>query len=98
MWNVADYSNEAVSSQLTDELVLAVSGAELSPLAIAAGSEKPVEGVVDSKVTIPFTIVRRGEFNNPLKFKALVEPGKEREFEADGKATNATPHPGRQLR
>jgi hypothetical protein len=87
-WNVTDYSNEAVSSQLTHELTLAVSGAEIAPLAIAAASEKPIEGVVDSKVTIPFTITRRGEFNNPLKFKTLVDPIKE--FDADGKATNAT--------
>lgn len=87
-WNVADYSNEAVTSELTHELVLAVSGAEIAPLTIAAASEKPIEGTVDSKVTIPFSILRRGEFNNPLKFRVLVEPAKE--FDVDGKATNAT--------
>jgi hypothetical protein len=63
---------------------------EVAPLAIAAASEKPIEAVVDSKVTVPFSIVRRGEFNNPLKFKALIEAGKEKDFEADGKATNTT--------
>ncbi|HEY6227436.1 MAG TPA: hypothetical protein VI282_09980, partial [Verrucomicrobiae bacterium] len=89
-WNIPDYSNEAVTSLLTQELTLAVSGAEVAPLAIAATSDKPVEAVADSKVTIPVSIVRRSEFNNPLKFKALVEPGKEKDFEADGKATNAT--------
>ena len=89
-WNVPDYSNEAVASGLTDELALVVSGSEVAPLAIAAALDKPLEVVVDSKVTVPISIVRRGEFNNPLKFKALLEPGKEKDFEADGKATNAT--------
>jgi hypothetical protein len=86
-WDIGDYSNEAVVSQLSQELVLAVSGAEVSPLAIAFAADKPIETVADSKVTIPLSIVRRGEFNNPLKFRAL-EPNKE--FEADGKATNTT--------
>ena len=85
-WNVADYSNEAVTSQLTHELVLAVSGPELAPLAIKTSAEKTIEAPADSKVSVPFSIVRRGEFNAPLKFKALLEQPKE--FEADGKATN----------
>ena len=87
-WNVADYSTEAVASQLTHELVLTVSGAELAPLAIAAGSDKPIEAAADSKITIHISILRRGDFNNPLKFRAYLEPLKE--FEADGKGTNAT--------
>lgn len=86
-WNVADYSNEAVASQLNHELVLAVSGAELAPLAIAAPSGK-LEAVADSKINIPISINRRGDFNNPIKFRAYLDPLKE--FEADGKATNAT--------
>jgi hypothetical protein len=87
-WNVTDYNNEAVMSQLSHELVLAASGSEIAPLAITPPSEKPFEGVADSKVTVSFSILRRGEFNGALKFKALLEPPKE--FEADGKATNAT--------
>jgi hypothetical protein len=87
-WNVTDYTNEAVASQLTQDFTLAVSGAEVAPLVIAISSEKPIEAVADSKITVPISIVRRGEFNNPLKFRALMEPPKE--FEADGKATNAT--------
>jgi hypothetical protein len=87
-WNVADYSNEAVVSELTHELVLTVSGSEIAPLAIAASSEKPFEGVADSKVTIPLSILRRGDFNGGLKFRALLEPPKE--FDVADKATNAT--------
>lgn len=86
-WNVGDYSNEAVGSQLTHELVLTVSGAELAPLAINAASDKPFEAVADSKINIPISILRRGDFNNLLKFRVYLEPFKE--FEADGKATNA---------
>jgi hypothetical protein len=88
LWNVADYNNEAVGSRLAQELILNVSGTETAPLAIAAASEKPVEAVEGAKVNVPLSIVRRGEFNGALKFKALLEPPKE--FEADGKATNAT--------
>jgi hypothetical protein len=85
--NVADYSNEAVFGQLTHELVLNLSADELAPLAIRSASEKPVEAIVDGKVSVPLTIVRRTEFNGPLKFRSLLEPAKE--FDADGKATNA---------
>jgi hypothetical protein len=87
-WNVADYSNEAVMSELTCELVLAVSGTELAPLAIAISSEKPIEAVENSKVMVPLSILRRGEFNSALKFTALLDQTKE--FEADGKSTNTT--------
>jgi hypothetical protein len=86
VWNLADYNNEAPVSHLTHELVLNVSGAELAPLAIR--SEKTTEAITGAKTNVTFTILRRHEFNNPLKFKALLEPPVE--FEVDGKATNAS--------
>lgn len=85
VWNVSDYNNEAVQSELTQELELSVSGAEAAPLAIVG---KTVEVVAGGKVSIPISIDRRSEFNGALKFKALTDPAKE--FEVDGKATNAT--------
>jgi hypothetical protein len=87
-WNVGDYQNERVVSELTHQLVLAVSGAEMAPLAIKPASEKPLEVVAESKVNATISIARREEFNGPIKFKALLDPVKE--FEVDGNATNAT--------
>jgi len=86
LWNVADYQIEPIQSQLTHELFLTVSGAEVAPLAFR--EEKPVDAVSGAKVTVPLTIVRRGEFKGALKFTTLFEPKKE--FEVAAGATNAT--------
>lgn len=86
VWNVGDYNNEPVISHLAHELVLNVSGAEVAPLAIR--SEKSTDVIAGAKTNLTIAISRRHEFNNPLKFKALLEPPVE--FEVDGKATNAT--------
>ena len=85
LWHVPDYNNEAIQKRLTPELLLSVSGAEVAPLAIKV---EKLEAAANAKVNVPIQILRRHEFNNPLKFTALIEPRKE--FEADGKATNAT--------
>jgi hypothetical protein len=83
---VGDYDNEAIVSQLTQELYLTVSGAEAAPIALRA--EKTVEAAAGSKVTVPISIVRRGEYKGAVKFTTLFEPKKE--FEAAANATNAT--------
>lgn len=85
-WSVGDYNNERVFGNLTQELMLSVSGKELAPLALAP--EKTVDAAVGSKATLPIKIARRHEFNGAVKFRTLIEPAKE--FEVDGKATNAT--------
>jgi hypothetical protein len=71
---------------LIPELILSVSGKETAPFALL--TEKPVEAATGSKVNVPLRIARRHEFNGAVKFKTLIEPSKE--FEVDGKATNAT--------
>jgi hypothetical protein len=86
VWNVPDYNNDAVARHFTHDLVLNVSGAEFAPLAIR--SDKQTEAIAGAKTHITLAILRRHEFNNPLKFKALLEPPID--FEADGKATNAS--------
>lgn len=83
-WHVADYNNEFVQSHLTQELVLAV-GAEPTPIAIR--QTNIIEAIAGAKVSIPLSVTRRGEFNQPIKFRVFTEPVKE--FEIDGKATNA---------
>lgn len=88
LWNVSDYNNEAVQSHLTHESLLTVSGGEVASLALRAAADKPVEVVAGAKANLSLEILRRGDFNGPLKFKTLFEPAKE--FEVDGKATNAT--------
>jgi hypothetical protein len=85
VWNVADYNNTAIESRLAQQLVLNVSGTELAPLAIRP--EKTIEVIAGAKTNVTVAILRRHDFNNAVKFKALLEPAID--FEADGKATNA---------
>lgn len=84
-WHVGDYNNEMVQSYLAAQNVLAVSGSEATPITIR--QTNVVEAIAGAKVLIPLSITRRGEFNQPIKFRVFTEPVKE--FEVDGKATNA---------
>lgn len=88
IWPVEDYSREALLSRITRDFTLAVAEKELAPIALEPIEEKTWETSVANKLDIPLKIVRRGDFNGSLKFKVLSEPPKE--FEVDGKATNAT--------
>jgi hypothetical protein len=87
LWPVEDFNREAVLSRISRDLTLAVADKELAPVALDPAEDKTWETSVANKIQIPLKITRRGEFNNPLKFKVLTEPPKE--FEVDGKATNA---------
>ena len=56
-------------------------------MTLELAESKVVETSVAGKVQVPVRISRRGEFNNALKFTLTTTPPKE--FEADGKSTNA---------
>jgi hypothetical protein len=83
-WHVADYNNEFVQSHLCQEMILSI-GAESTPISIR--QTNIIEAIAGAKVSVPLVITRRGDFNQPIKFRVLTEPVKD--FEADGKATNA---------
>lgn len=88
IWPVADYNTEPIQSRETRDFYAAVSEHELAPVSLLVGQGKEWETSVAGKLQIPIQITRRGEFAAPVKFKALVDPVKE--WEVDGKATNAT--------
>lgn len=89
---VGNIDNERPDSRLARELVLAISDKETAPLSIAAAENKTWEAPAGSKLSIPLQLVRRGEFNANLKLKPLGPGTTEalKEFDVDGKATNAT--------
>ena len=91
IWNVVDFSLEAVHSRMTRDLTLAV-GVEATPMTIEAAENKVWETSVAGILPIPIKLVRRMDFNAVLKVKAVgiaaLDPMPE--FDVDGKATNAT--------
>jgi hypothetical protein len=89
---VGNTDSERPDSRLAREFALAISDKETVPLAIAAAEKKTWEAPANTKLSIPLRITRRVEFNASLKLKPLG-PGTSdalKEFEVDGKATNAT--------
>lgn len=92
VFTVANTDSERPESRLTRELVLAISDKESAPISIAAAEKKTWEAAANGKLEIPLRIVRRGEFNANLKLKPLGPGATEalKEFDVDGKATNAT--------
>jgi hypothetical protein len=89
---VGNTDSERPESRVAREFVLAISDKESAPVSIAAAEKRTWEAPANGKVQIPLAITRRGEFNANLKFKPLG-PGTAdalKEFDVDGKATNAT--------
>ncbi|MBU6399293.1 MAG: hypothetical protein KGS61_03160 [Verrucomicrobia bacterium] len=91
VWNVADYSTEAVCSRLTREFAVAVSATETAPLSIGVETSRTWEAVVGGKLQIPIQLTRRAEVNGKLKLTPAGLPGLDSapEVELDGRATNA---------
>lgn len=71
IWPVADPAAEVVRSRMMGDFALAVSRDEPTPLVIAAGEGKVWESSVGGKLRIPVKVARRGQFNSPLKLKAV---------------------------
>jgi hypothetical protein len=90
-WNVDDYNNEAVVSRVQRDFTFA-SSAEESPFSVEPAEDKTWEGTSGAKVQIPLKLVRRGEFNDGVKLRA-VWPGQSdplAEWDIDGKAATSS--------
>ncbi len=88
LWPVDDYTKEPVATRLARDFAIATTAKETAPITLDLAEDKTVETSLAAKVQVPIKITRRGEFNNPVKFTLQTDPPKD--FEADGKATNAT--------
>jgi hypothetical protein len=89
---VGTTDSERPESRVTRELVVGISDKESAPVSIACAETKTWQAPANGKLEIPLRITRRGDFNAAFKLKPLG-PGKSealKEFEVDGKATNAT--------
>jgi len=65
---------------------------DVAPLTIAATETKPYEVPASGKLSIPLSVIRRGEFNEAFKLKAGGVAALEslKEIEVKEKGTNAT--------
>lgn len=70
-WTVPDYNNEAIHSRLTRNLFLAVSGAESAPFTVEPAENKAWEADAGARLHVPLKVIRRGDFNESLKLKAV---------------------------
>lgn len=62
-WPVADAWSEVPWPRLLADVPVSVTGAEPAPLTITPGKSEPIVAAPNTKVTIPLTLARRGEFN-----------------------------------
>jgi hypothetical protein len=88
---VENVDNERPQARVTSEFSLAITDQESAPLTIAPAESRTWEVATDGKMEVPLNITRRAEFNANLKIKPLG-PGTQdalKEFEVEGKATNA---------
>jgi hypothetical protein len=92
IWNVGNPSEEAVRSQLTEDFVLAVCGAEPAPISVQPTEDKTWEIPAGGKLKLPLLVKRDPEFGAALNLKpvgpAALDSAKE--FEVGAKATNVT--------
>jgi hypothetical protein len=91
VWRVEDYNSEAVPTRTSPDVALGTTP-EPAPVIIAVAATNALEAVEGTKLQIPLTITRTGDFNEKLKLKlAGAQPLEaSKELEADAKATNAT--------
>jgi hypothetical protein len=92
LWNVGDRDNEPIEARLTSEFVLAVSGIEPTPVSVRPAEDKAWEAPAGGKAQVPLRLTRHGDFNGAVQLKpyGLAALDSMKEFEVDGKATNAT--------
>ncbi len=89
---VGNVDTERPEARVIARFELAVTDQESAPIAITPTEPRTYEGSAKASLEIPLTITRRGEFNANLKLKPLGPgtPDALKEFDVDGKATNAT--------
>ena len=68
---VGDYNNEPVLSRLAAESVLSVNTSDLEPIIVIPEGKSVFKGEVNSKINIPLSIERHGEFSVNFKLKAF---------------------------
>jgi hypothetical protein len=74
-------------------VALAASAEEPASITIAPSEDRTYEASAGTKLQIPCTVTRHGEFTAPLKLKPLGLPSTAlKETEIDGKATNSVLH------
>ncbi|HEY2253038.1 MAG TPA: serine protease [Planctomycetaceae bacterium] len=89
-WPIPDASQEIPFPRLLADVVVSVSGKDLTPLSIAPASRDVKEAKVGEKITIPLVHVRRTEFSGAtLHLKAIgagfeAMPGFDVSLTADG--------------
>jgi len=91
VWRVEDYNTEAVATRTSRDVAFATIH-ETAPVIVAVSATNTLEAVVGTKLAIPLTITRSGDFNEKIKLKlAGAQPlDSAKELEVDAKATNAT--------
>ena len=91
-WPIADFNNENASSRLNRDAIISVISAEQAPVSIAATEAKPFEVAADGKLTVPLSIVRRGEFLAAFNLKLAGHSAfdKAKDTAIPEKATNFT--------
>lgn len=89
---VGNTDTERPRARATPHFELAVTDQEFAPLSIAPAENRPFDAPANGKLEIPLVITRRAEFNANLKLKPIGPGPAEalKEFDVDGKATNAT--------
>lgn len=92
LFPVATTDSERPEARVTREFTLAICDQEFAPVSVTPAETKTWEAAANGKLEIPLRVTRRGEFNSALKLKPLGPGTAEalKEFEVDGKATNAT--------
>ena len=88
---VENVDNERPQARVVSEFSLAITDQESAPISIASAENRDWEVAADGKLEVPLVITRRADFNANLKVKPLG-PGTQdslKEFDVDGKATNA---------
>jgi hypothetical protein len=88
---VEDYNTEAASTRTSPDVVLGTTH-EPAPVIIAVTATNVLEAVEGTKMQIPLSITRNGDFNEKLKLKLTGAQPLEssKELEVDAKTTNAT--------
>lgn len=71
---VAAAPNTPVKSRLARDVVIGVSGHELTPFQVAAGGDQPLEISRGGKLAIPVKLTRRGEIKGNVAFTVLDLP------------------------
>jgi hypothetical protein len=92
LWPVADFNNENAAARFHRDAIIAVISAEPAPISIAATQTKPIEVTLEGKLTVPLSVVRRGEFQNAFNLKPAGHGAldKAKEVAIPEKATNVT--------